>query len=82
MEGHCMTDLTLTLSPASQRALLRALRALDALEPEPEWFTISEVAKLLKVSDQTIRNRINRGDYPGAIRVGRLYRIPAAEVTI
>jgi excisionase family DNA binding protein len=77
-----MTDLTLTLSPASQRALLRALRALDALEPEPEWFTISEVAKLLKVSDQTIRNRINRGDYPGAIRVGRLYRIPAAEVTI
>jgi len=54
--------------------------------PEQEWFTVVEVAKLLKVSRDTIIRRF--GNEPGVIDLGtptsrykrrhRILRIPAA----
>lgn len=41
---------------------------------EDEFFTVDEIASLLKVNQQTVRNWIDRGTLPG-IRVGRRVRV-------
>jgi excisionase family DNA binding protein len=45
----------------------------DSLENE-EFLTVAEVATLLKVNEQTVRNWIDRGELP-AVRAGRRVRI-------
>ena len=40
--------------------------------------TVDEIARILKLNPQTVRNWIDRG-YLGAIRIGRRVRIPRAE---
>jgi excisionase family DNA binding protein len=40
--------------------------------------TVDDIARILKLNPQTVRNWIDRG-YLGAIRVGRRVRIPRAE---
>jgi excisionase family DNA binding protein len=37
-------------------------------------YTVEEVAKMLKVSDQTVRALIRQGNLP-ALRIGRVWRI-------
>ena len=44
-----------------------------------ELLTINDVAKILKVSQGTIRRMPNRGELKG-VRVGRLWRIPQMEI--
>jgi excisionase family DNA binding protein len=39
-----------------------------------EFFTVAEVAALLKINEQTVRNWIDRGDL-AAVRAGRRVRI-------
>jgi excisionase family DNA binding protein len=39
-----------------------------------EFLTVAEVAKLLKINEQTVRNWIDRGELP-AVRAGRRVRI-------
>jgi excisionase family DNA binding protein len=40
--------------------------------------TVDEIARILKLNPQTVRNWIDRG-YLGAIRIGRRVRVPRAE---
>jgi excisionase family DNA binding protein len=44
-----------------------------------EYYTIKEVSEILKVSTQTIRNLIKKGDLD-SFKVGWLIRIPRQEV--
>jgi excisionase family DNA binding protein len=41
--------------------------------------TVSEVAALLRVSNMTVYRLINSGELP-AVRIGRSFRLPAADV--
>lgn len=45
----------------------------------PELMTVTEVAKVLRMTSQAIRDMIRRGEISAA-RVGRQYRIPRSEV--
>ena len=44
-----------------------------------ELLTIRDAAKILKVSQGTVRRMLNRGELKG-VRVGRLWRIPQIEI--
>jgi len=43
-----------------------------------EYLTINQVAALLKVNHKTIRKGIKEGRWT-AIRIGKLYRLPAVQ---
>lgn len=43
-------------------------------EPEDSFLTVAEVADILKLNQQTVRNWIDQGSLP-AVRVGRRVRI-------
>lgn|GEM_PF-5575255 len=43
----------------------------------PPFLSVSEVARLLSVTDQTVRNSIHAGDLK-ATRIGATYRVPIA----
>jgi putative molybdopterin biosynthesis protein len=47
-------------------------------EPEEEYLTVAEVARNLKLNQQTVRNWIDRGELP-ALRVGRRVRIKRSD---
>jgi excisionase family DNA binding protein len=47
---------------------------LDYTAPEDPFLTVAEVAELLKLNQQTVRNWIDQGSLP-AVRVGRRVRI-------
>ncbi len=52
----------------------------DEVKPEDvEYIKASEVARILLVTPQTIRNRIKEKVYPGAIKPGRDWLIPKDE---
>lgn len=51
-----------------------------ATEEKPEYLTVREAAKLLRVTEWTIRKHLREGVYPGAIRPGRNWLIPRADV--
>lgn len=47
----------------------------------PELYLyVKEAAKVLKVSNRRVLELIAEGRFPGAIKVGRLWRIPYTEV--
>lgn len=39
-----------------------------------------EVAKQLRIADRTVLNLIQRGKFPNAFQVGRVWRIPQADL--
>ena len=43
--------------------------------PDPEWLTIPEVAKLLRISRGAAYQAIERGEVPGVRRIGKLIRV-------
>ena len=43
------------------------------------FFTVAEVAELMRVSKMTVYRMVNAGELP-AIRFGRSYRVPEAAV--
>lgn len=47
---------------------------------EPKFFTVAEVAAIMRVSKMTVYRLVHAGDMP-AIRVGRSYRVPESAVT-
>ena len=46
---------------------------------EDSFFTVAEVAEMLKLNQQTVRNWIDQGSLP-AVRVGRRVRIRRADL--
>jgi excisionase family DNA binding protein len=49
-------------------------QAPDDAPEEDELLTVDEVATLLKINSQTVRNRIDAGDLP-SVRLGRRVRV-------
>jgi excisionase family DNA binding protein len=47
-------------------------------EPDESFLTVAEVAELLKLNQQTVRNWIDQGSLP-ALRVGRRVRIKRSD---
>jgi excisionase family DNA binding protein len=47
-------------------------------EPEESFLTVAEVASILKLNQQTVRNWIDQGSLP-ALRVGRRVRIKRSD---
>lgn len=45
----------------------------------PDLMTVTEVAKVLRMTSQAIRDMIKRGEI-SAVRVGRQYRIDRSEI--
>lgn len=46
----------------------------------PVLLTAEEVADLLRLNERTVRNMSNRGEIPGAVRVGREWRFKVADI--
>ena len=44
----------------------------------PEYYTVAECARIVRVNPNTIYRAVERGDFP-AVRVGRALRIPARD---
>jgi excisionase family DNA binding protein len=42
--------------------------------------TAEEVASLLRLNERTVRNMANRGELPGAVRLGREWRFKKADM--
>jgi excisionase family DNA binding protein len=47
-------------------------------DPEESYLTVAEVAEMLKLNQQTVRNWIDQGSLP-ALRVGRRVRIKRSD---
>ena len=51
---------------------------MNSWEPEETFLTVAEVAEMLKLNQQTVRNWIDQGSLP-ALRVGRRVRIKRSD---
>jgi excisionase family DNA binding protein len=51
---------------------------LDPPDPEDSFLTVADVAEMLKLNQQTVRNWIDQGSLP-AVRVGRRVRIKRSD---
>jgi excisionase family DNA binding protein len=51
---------------------------MNSAEPEESFLTVAEVADILKLNQQTVRNWIDQGSLP-ALRVGRRVRIKRSD---
>lgn len=52
---------------------------MSPLDQDSEFLTVAEVATLLKLNQQTVRNWIDQGSLP-AIRIGRRVRIKRSDL--
>src|SRR5947208_11446957 len=52
---------------------------MNSAEPEDSFLTVAEVAEMLKLNQQTVRNWIDQGSLP-ALRVGRRVRIKQSDL--
>ncbi len=43
----------------------------------PEWLTLKDVCAWLRISEPGVRRLLARGDLPGAVKVGGLWRVHA-----
>jgi excisionase family DNA binding protein len=51
---------------------------MNSVEPEETYLTVAEVADMLKLNQQTVRNWIDQGSLP-ALKVGRRVRIKRSD---
>jgi excisionase family DNA binding protein len=51
---------------------------MNSVEPDESFLTVAEVAAMLKLNQQTVRNWIDQGSLP-ALRVGRRVRIKRSD---
>jgi excisionase family DNA binding protein len=52
---------------------------MEWIEPPDSFLTVAEVAEMLKLNQQTVRNWIDQGSLP-ALRVGRRVRIKRSDL--
>lgn len=50
-----------------------------ALENDPKFYTVAEVAAIMRVSKMTVYRLVQSGELP-AVRFGRSYRVPESAV--
>ena len=48
---------------------------------DDDLLTVEDVAERLRVDEATVRRMAERGEFEGAFKVGRLWRIPSQGVT-
>lgn len=51
---------------------------MNSADPEDSFLTVADVAEMLKLNQQTVRNWIDQGSLP-ALRVGRRVRIKRSD---
>lgn len=51
---------------------------MSSTDPEDSFLTVADVAEMLKLNQQTVRNWIDQGSLP-AVRVGRRVRIKRSD---
>jgi excisionase family DNA binding protein len=51
---------------------------MNRIDPQESFLTVAEVAEMLKLNQQTVRNWIDQGSLP-ALRVGRRVRIKRSD---
>lgn len=72
-----LIDLLHSLTDADLQYL--ADRLADKFQPRAqETYTIAELSEKLKLSPETISDRIHKGEFGDVIRDGRRYRVTAA----
>ncbi len=49
-------------------------------EPEPQYYTVEEAAKILRVHPETIRRMCKQKKFKGARKVGDTWRIPRSSI--
>jgi len=49
-------------------------------DPTSEWLTVEEIAAELKVTPKTVRDWLQRGEFP-ATKLGRAYRVRRSDLT-
>lgn len=52
----------------------------ETLADGEQYYTVGEVAGLLRVGPATIRKRLKDGVYPGAIKPGKSWLIPESQL--
>jgi len=57
-------------------AELNAASDRHSIEPSKSWYSVDEAAAGLGVNRKTLYESIQRGEVPGAVRLGRIFRIP------
>ena len=53
------------------------VREMDDDESPRMWLTTHEVASQLRIPEPTIRKHCRKGQLPGAVRIGKTWRIPS-----
>mgnify|MGYP000140150006 CR=1 FL=1 len=48
----------------------------DSVKGLQDVITVDDMAQLLKLNTVALRRRVSNGGLPGAIRIGRVWRIP------
>src|SRR4051812_16910853 len=74
LPSSCLEGMTTVATPASRAGPRRARHVLAA-----RYLTVDECADLLRVSERTIRELINRGVLP-SLRVGTRIRVKRADI--
>lgn len=51
-------------------------------KPQDDYITVTQVARLLGKDDRTIRGWVEKGRFPGSMKVGpyKIWRIPASVI--
>lgn len=66
-------------SPAKQQGS-NTTKNYTPLAPEGyTYLTVKEMASRLRISNDSVIRRCRDGGFPGAIQIGKLWRIPAKE---
>ena len=50
------------------------------MQEEPKYLTVTEAARILRVDPRTVRRMAADGRIPGAVKMTKVWRIPAAWV--
>lgn len=70
-----IVDLTALADLRAEVAEIRALLSRATVTPAPEWVSISEAARIAKVSDETIRRWVREGKIESNGKAGKARRV-------
>lgn len=77
--GELEPPVTAVEAPGGDDAGVQDYAPAPGVSGHPEYLTVSEVARILRVCDQTVRRMVRRGDLP-YIRAGKKILVDAADL--